>query len=163
MSSRDASAPDLAQALFSALETTLAASRAVLDAAVGNLGDIPAASKPDSAASEGSNAAKLTPTVARALLAAMESSTRYWGDLAALCGRHQTGLLQLLGAATRPRTEQENRIGADELRAFLRELGDLATIEAQRLRQELMALSQSVADDFAPPDGEPVRRWRAKP
>ncbi len=163
MSSRDASAPDLAQALFNALETTLAASRAVLDAAVSNLDGIPAAPKPDNAASEGSNAANLTPMVARALLAAVGSSTRYWGDLAALCGRHQAGLLQLLGAATRPRTEQENRIAADELRAFLRESGDLATLEAQRLRQELTALSQSVSEDFVPRDGEPVRRWRAKP
>lgn len=158
-----ASQPASAEALFGALQDIFATGLAAIDAAGANV-DVATGKRatPDAAAGCSPEAADLALFASRALLAAAASSTRYWRDLTALCSRHQGGLLQSAGAVPRPRTEQEMRIAADELRAFLREAGDVATLEAQLLRQELTALGESVADSISTPDTEPVRRWRAK-
>ena len=155
-----ASQPASAEALFGTLQDIFATGLAAIDAAGANVD----ATTGEHATAAGCSpkATDLAPLASRALLAAAASSIRYWRDLAALCSRHQGGLLQSVGAVPRPRTEQETRIAADELRAFLREAGDVATLEAQLLRQELTALGQSVADSLSTPDAEPVRRWRAK-
>ena len=153
---------DLAASFFHALQTTLAASVSAIDAIGANLDRFGAKRSEPVAAPNEPAAADLAPIVGRAMLAAAGSSVRYWRDLAALAGRHQGSLLRAAGVPGEL-NGQQNRIAADELRAFLREAGDVATLEAQRLRQDLVALGEAVADRLAQPEAGTVRRWRAKP
>ena len=55
-------------------------------------------------------------------------------------------------------------VAADELRALLREVGDLATREARILQNELSTLDDSLAQSFQQSDlsGSYNRRWRTK-
>ena len=152
-----------ASALFNALQTAVTAGLSTIECVVANFSEAQSTQRPDAAAD-------LSPILSRILLVAAGSSLRYWRDLATLCGKHQGSLLQAVNAHAMRQglTEQERRLAADELRAFLRELGDTASLEAQRLRMELGSLGESVAelaarDTAGPPDAKPVRRWRAKP
>ena len=162
---------DQAAAMFSAMQSAL-------DAGLKAIADVgaTAASPRDRAAGDGpSIAPELAPVVGRAMLAAAGSSLRYWRDLTALYDRRQAGLLQAVGLSVGQQglTGQECRVAADELRAFLREAGEVATLEAQKLRLELAALDTAVADIVAQgvnggvnggvTDAAPTRRWRAKP
>ena len=148
---------ELAASFFATLQTTLAASVTAIDMIGANLDGI--ASQPSSPDSP--TAAELTPMIGRAMLVAAGSSARYWRDLAALCGRHRGGLARLAAAPPEP-DPQQARIAADDLRAMMREAGDIAALEAQRLRQEFSALGEAVADRMSASEAEPVRRWRAK-
>jgi hypothetical protein len=58
----------------------------------------------------------------------------------------------------------ERLVTVDELRALLREVGDLATREARILQNELSALDESLAQTFQQPEqsGSYRRRWRSK-
>lgn len=58
----------------------------------------------------------------------------------------------------------ERFIAADELRALLREVGDLATREARIFQKELSTLDESLAQGLQQPDlsGSYNRRWRSK-
>ena len=159
----DATAANPASALFNALQTAVTAGLSTIECVVANFSEAQSTQRPDAAAD-------LSPILSRILLVAAGSSLRYWRDLATLCGKHQGSLLQAVNAHAMRQglTEQERRLAADELRAFLRELGDTASLEAQRLRMELGSLGESVAelaarDTPASPDAKPVRRWRAKP
>jgi hypothetical protein len=75
-------------------------------------------------------------------------------------------LAQVVGAkgidGTAPGSER--LVAADELRALLREVGDLATREARILQNELSALDESLAKSVQQPDlsGSYNRRWRTK-
>jgi ElaB/YqjD/DUF883 family membrane-anchored ribosome-binding protein len=81
--------------------------------------------------------------------------------------RHQASLMQV---ATRTRGQAaasptECRMLADEVRAFLREIGDAATQEARRLQQELEKLNESVAravDQATPSQHQHRRRHEVK-
>jgi hypothetical protein len=55
----------------------------------------------------------------------------------------------------------EGLVAADELRALLREVGDLASREARLLQNELAALDESLAQSLQP-SGDYRRRWRGK-
>ena len=146
---------ELAASFLNTLQVTLTASAAALGTIAENLD----ASGP--ASSDAANGTDLAPVVGRAMLAAAGSSARYWRDLAALCGRHPACLAQLAGTPPAPDTEQA-RIAADDLRALLREAGDIATLEVLRLQQEFLALDEAVAARMSATDAGPVRRWRAK-
>jgi hypothetical protein len=60
--------------------------------------------------------------------------------------------------------EGEDRLLVDELRAFLREIGDAAVQEARRLATELEQIGEVVARGVEQPRASQAyrRRWKAK-
>jgi hypothetical protein len=111
----------------------------------------PQAGRPGASADAGAVAqlADMSPAIAQAGVVAAASTLRYWRTLAELQARYQSSLMQ--GVADR-RTGQaaaaspaDSRVLADELRAFLREVGDAAMQEARRLQHELEQVSESIA------------------
>ena len=99
------------------------------------------------------------------LICAM-STLRYWQDLTEVYARHQSMLIR--SAARRPTPQRsipksEDRVLADELRACLREIGDVAVREARRLQGELERIGEGVAGGLQPEAAEFYqRRWKAK-
>lgn len=114
--------------------------------------------------------ADMSPAVAEAGMIAAASTLRYWRALAEIHMRYQASLVQAVtdratGQAIAP--PAECRIVADELRAFLREIGDAAMQEARRLQSELEVVGESVARTAeqagpAPPQNGHRRRHRVK-
>jgi hypothetical protein len=104
--------------------------------------------------------------IAGALLVAMTSTLRYWRGLAAIYNKHQTTLMRatagrLMTSSTT--LEGDNRLLIEELRAFLREVGEAALQEARRLENELEQISETLADRTQQPDQAAYRRrWKAK-
>ena len=95
------------------------------------------------------------------------STLRYWRDLAGVCGTHQSALMQSLArrAGTSSLTpDAKDRLFIDELRAFLREIGDTAARESRRLEIELAQIGEVVARGAEQPTapGTYQRRWKAK-
>jgi hypothetical protein len=113
----------------------------------------PRAGRPGASADAGpaavSQVADMSPAMAQACMVAAASTMRYWRALAELHARYQSSLMQAV--ADRATTGQaaaspaDCRVLADELRAFLREIGDAATQEARRLQHELEEVSESIA------------------
>jgi hypothetical protein len=96
-------------------------------------------------------------------MVATTSGLRYWGRLAQMYGEHQAGVLRALMSGGL--SEDERRVMIDELRAYVRDLGDVSLQEARALQSELERLSQGLAvsvDSGAAHAGH-RRRWRAKP
>jgi hypothetical protein len=112
-------------------------------------------------------AADLLLPIGSAMMIAANRSVSYWLGLAQIFESHQAKLAQVVGVepieASAPGSER--LVAADELRALLREVGDLATREARILQSELSALDESLAQSFQQPDpsGSYHRRWRTKP
>jgi hypothetical protein len=104
--------------------------------------------------------------VAQAYVIAAMGGLRYWRKLAQTYGAHQAGILRSLSAsATNPnRSEEERRALIDELRAYLREVGDVSLQEARSFQSELEKLAAEVATAAANPEDSPEyrRRWKAK-
>jgi len=105
--------------------------------------------------------------LSQAYLIAAASGLRYWRRLAESYDAHQSAALRSLPAlaADAGLSEQERRVLVDEFRAYLREMGDIASQEARLFQAQLERLAAAAAD---PPEGtEPPatyqRRWRAKP
>ena len=94
------------------------------------------------------------------------STLRYWRDLTDVCARYQPALIRSAAPRATPQPltpESEDRVLADELRACLREIGDVAVQEARRLQTELERIGEAVARGLEP--GAPEfyqRRWKAK-
>jgi hypothetical protein len=114
------------------------------------------------------NRADLSSQIPRALLVGMTSTLRYWRGLADVYGRHQGSLIEAAARRTMapsPIAETEDRMLVDELRAFFREIGEVATQEARRLESELEQIGEALAHgavqqpDFS---AEYRRRWKAK-
>jgi len=101
-----------------------------------------------------------------AMMIAANRSVSYWIGLAQIFESHQARLAQVVGfEATSGRASGSERlVAADELRALLREVGDLAVREARILQSELSNLDESLAQTFQQPDlpGSYRRRWRSK-
>jgi hypothetical protein len=109
--------------------------------------------------------------MARAWMVTVGSAVRYWRSLAEVQARYQGALVQAVvdrasgQAATPP---SECRVLADELRTYLREIGDAAMLEARRLQAELDVIGEEIAHvaDAATPaesGSDPMaRRHRAK-
>ncbi len=100
------------------------------------------------------------------MMIAANRSVSYWLGLAQIFESHQARLAQVVGLeATGASTAgSEHLVAADELRALLREVGELATREARLLQNELNTLDESLAQTFQQPDlsGSYRRRWRSK-
>ena len=76
------------------------------------------------------------------LICAM-STLRYWQDLTEVYARHQPTLIRSVARHPTPARsilKSEDRGLADEMRARLREIGDVAEREARRLQRELELL-----------------------
>lgn len=96
-------------------------------------------------------------------MVAASSGLRYWARLAQTYGEHQAGLLRALMSTGR--SEDERRAMIDELRAYMRDLGDVSLQEARVLQSELERLSHGLAAAVGPEAARNPhrRRWRAKP
>jgi hypothetical protein len=91
------------------------------------------------------------------------SALRYGQRLTEVFARHQGALTSAASAhlsADGPSPEQA-RAEVEELRSFLREVGQTALLEARRLDQELEHLGEAVAQSASEPDTK--RRWTPAP
>jgi hypothetical protein len=116
-------------------------------------------------------AASLLLPIGHAMMIAANSSFSYWLGLAQILESHQTKLAEgvgVIGAAGPDPAGRGaglgDRVAADELRALLREVGDLATREARLLKNELNSLDETVAQSLqqTDPSSPYRRRWRSK-
>jgi hypothetical protein len=125
----------------------------------------PPAAHPSPAGPNGAAADLLLP-IGHAMMIAANSSFSYWLGLAQIFESHQAKLAQVAGLdpAGAVAAGSESLVAADELRALLREVGDLATREARLFQNELASLDDSLAQTFQPadPSGAYRRRWRGK-
>ena len=108
-------------------------------------------------------AAEIAGFLGQTWMVAASSGLRYWRRLAEMYGEHQAGILQALASGRL--SEDERRAMIDELRAYVREVGDVSLQEARLLQRELERLSFGLAAavDAGSSQGEHRRRWRAKP
>ncbi|WP_270936610.1 hypothetical protein [Falsiroseomonas oryzae] len=112
--------------------------------------------------------AEVSPAMAEAASIAAASSLRYWRGLADVFARHQGTMMQaatarMTGDAALP--PEQCHVLTENLRSFLREVGDTAMLEARRLEHELEQVSERLARSAASPDPDApyLRRWSAKP
>jgi hypothetical protein len=115
---------------------------------------------------DGSAAADLLLPIGHAMMIAANRSVNYWLGLVQIFETHQAKLAQGVSveAIQKSAPGMERLVAADELRALLREVGDLATREARILQSELSILDESLAQGFQNSDlaGSYNRRWRSK-
>ena len=109
--------------------------------------------------------ADISPTLAEACMIGAASAMRYWGTLAELGLRYEASLAQTIADRTTGRSAAspaEIRVRADELRAFLRGVGDAANLEARRLQLNLERVGETIAEaaDQATPSPHPYERRR---
>jgi hypothetical protein len=108
----------------------------------------------------------LSSLMAQTWLICATSTLRYWRDLADVYARYQQALMRSAAPPATPQPltpDSEDRVLADELRACLREIGDVAVQEARRLQTELERIGETVARGFEPGVSELYqRRWKAK-
>jgi hypothetical protein len=112
-----------------------------------------------------------SPALAHAYVACAASTVRYWGSLAELFIGYETRLLKAAAdraAGQDPVSANQSRMLADDLRTFLREIGDTAAREAQRLQYDLAKVGEEIAQatDRATPSPHPdhnPRRHEVKP
>jgi hypothetical protein len=111
-------------------------------------------------------AADLLLPIGSAMMIAANRSVSYWLGLAQIFESHQAKFAGVVGvAAVEASAPGSDRfVAADELRALLREVGDLAAREARILQCELSTLDESLAQSFQQPglSGSYRRRWRGK-
>ena len=112
-------------------------------------------------------AADLLLPIGHAMMIAANRSMSYWLGLVQIFESHQAKLAEVVGqeaAVEGNAPGSERLVAADELRALLREVGDLATREARILQKDLSSLDESLARDLQQPDlsGSYNRRWRSK-
>jgi len=111
-------------------------------------------------------AADLLLPIGHAMTITANRSVSYWLGLIQIFESHQANLVQVVGVEPSEGSApgSERLIAADELRALLREVGDLATREARILQNELSTLDENLAQSFQQPDlaGSYNRRWRSK-
>jgi hypothetical protein len=103
--------------------------------------------------------------IGHAMMIAANRSVSYWLSLAQMLANHQAKSIQALRAeGIEGSVAGSELVAVDEVRALLRELGDLATREARLLQNEFGILAESLAQSFQPsdPSGPYRRRWRSK-
>jgi hypothetical protein len=105
--------------------------------------------------------------VAQAYLVAMASGLRYWSKLAQTYGAHQSSILRsLLTRISEPDLgEADGAALAEEIRTYLREIGDVSTQEARLFQAELERIAAELANAAgnAADSAQYRRRWKAKP
>jgi hypothetical protein len=101
-----------------------------------------------------------------AMMIAANRSVSYWFGLAQIFESHQARLAQVVGVETTNgrASGSERLVAADEFRALLREVGDLAVREARILQSELSNLDETLAQTLQQSalSGSYRRRWRSK-
>jgi hypothetical protein len=112
-----------------------------------------------------SQAAGMSPALAKAWMAGAASAVRYWSALAELGIRYQASLVH--AAADRATGQSaaspaQQRLHADELRAFLRGVGDATSQEARLLQQNLERIGEAIAEavDRGTPSPYPAQHRR---
>ncbi len=112
--------------------------------------------------------AVLSQAMGQACLIAAGSTLAYWRGLAEVYARHQASLMRVASSGVlEPATgaPSETWLLADELRAFFREVGEVALAEARRLQAELERVGEEVANALAEPQDRSApywRRWKVK-
>jgi hypothetical protein len=116
--------------------------------------------------------ADLQPLMARASVVAASSAFSYWRKLMEVSARHQAGFAAAVGdmavgsgiAANQTIPDEQTRQLTEELRAYFREVGEVAVQEARSLQLELEHLGEELARASAPsdPSAPYQRRWKAK-
>ena len=89
--------------------------------------------------------ADIFPALAEACMIGAASAMRYWSALAELGLRYEASLVQTVADQTTGRSvvsPADCRVYADELRAFLRRVGDVANLEARLLQRDLDASAE---------------------
>jgi hypothetical protein len=113
-----------------------------------------------------SSAAYVVLPLSHAMMVAASRSTSYWLNLAQIVASHEARILRAVGPELAGgRTAGSARfVAVDEVRALLREVGDLAIREARILQDELGTLTEALAGSLQQPDSSAPhsRRWRAK-
>jgi hypothetical protein len=111
--------------------------------------------------------ADIAALLTQAYLLAAASGLRYLRRVAQTYGAHQSDILQsLLERISDSRApDKERRALIDEIRTYLREIGDVSLQEARIFQAELEKISARVADSGAgtAESSEHRRRWKAKP
>jgi hypothetical protein len=109
----------------------------------------------------------VAPYLAEAAVIATANSLRYRQGLAQLAARQQWAFMQagwgrMTGQA--PSTPETCNVLVDEVRAYMREVGEISLLEARRLERDLALVSEKLARAIDPPDPDaPYRRfWAAK-
>ena len=111
-------------------------------------------------------AADLASLVAQTYLVAMVSGLRYWRRVAETYRTHEPAIVRsLMARAAVPSTsEGERRALIDEIRAYLREVGDVSVQEARIVQTDLDKLAAEVAKVASNCDESTHRRrWKTKP
>ena len=102
----------------------------------------------------------------RAMMIGVNRSVSYWLSLAQILARHQASAVRTVGvkAVYAGEAGSEHFVARDDLRALLREVGDLTIREARLLQHELDVLSENLTRTLQQPDPSAPyrRRWRAK-
>ena len=133
---------------------------ALADAATGN------AVNSTMADQDNSITADLVLPMGHAMMIAANRSASYWLSLAHILTKHQARSVRAVGvgAIGGDGAGSEHFVARDELRALLREVGDLTTREARLMQHELGALSESLTQTLQQPDASVPyrRRWRVK-
>jgi hypothetical protein len=111
--------------------------------------------------------AELVSLVAQSYLIAATSGLRYLSRVAQTYGAHQTGILSslLASGAGRQFSEEDRRALTEDIRAYLREVGDVAQQEARILQAELEKVGEGLARAVDEGGMTPAhqRHWKAKP
>ena len=109
--------------------------------------------------------ADISPALGEACMIGAASAMRYWSALAELGLRYEASLVQTVADQTTGRSVRspaDSRVYADELRAFLRGVGDVANLEARLLQRDLERVSETIAQaaDRATPSHHHAHRRR---
>jgi hypothetical protein len=122
---------------------------------------------PGSSTGDAGKQVEMVSLVAQSYLIAATSGLRYLSRVAQTYGTHQTSMLSsLLGSGTGKQfSEEDRRALTENIRAYLREIGDLAQQEARLLQVELEKVGEGLAraadeGGMTPPH---QRHWKAKP
>jgi hypothetical protein len=111
--------------------------------------------------------ADMASLVTQAYSVAAMGAVRYWRRVAETYGAHQGAILRSLSTSTSDPSkapEMQNAL-TDEVRAYLREIGDVSVQEARAFQCELEKLAADMANAAGATDSssEYRRRWKAKP
>jgi hypothetical protein len=114
--------------------------------------------------------AELQSLMTRASMVAASSAFNYWRQLMEVSGRHQAGLMAAMGdmairtgtAGDEPIADEQARHMTDEVRAYFREVGEVAVQEAHSMQIELERLGEELARSIVPPDPAAPHKRRAK-
>jgi len=116
---------------------------------------------------EPGKAAEMASFMAQLYLVAAAGGLRYWRKLLQTHSAHQAAILRSLAAAEgdAKRSGRHDGVLADEIRAYLREIGEVSLQEARSFEVELEKLGAEMASGGETAENSPEyrRRWKAKP